>query len=373
MRWYLHVDMDAFFASVERVLDPSLKGKPVIVGGASGRGVVTSASYEARRYGVHSAMPAFQARKLCPKGVFLPNRRKVYTEYSKKVFAILEQYSPSVHALSIDEGRIDLTGTERLLGPPLETAHRIITQVGRELGLPCSGGISTSPVVAKIAATHAKPQGLIYVCAGQEETFLAPLSVTALPGVGPRTHRELLARNIKTVGDLLKEPKLKSRYLDLDGVEKELRSHDHSIGSETTLDQPLRDVDRMEAVLWKLVEEVGGRLRRRGSYARCITVKIRYANFATLTRSRTLSTPTRFDREIFAVSRDLLRNNLARGKAVRLLGVSMSGLQDSGWQESMFDFQKRQALDNLYKGIDRLRRKYGDESIGTAKIHSSNR
>jgi len=373
MRWYLHVDMDAFFVSVERVLDPNLKGQPVIVGGRSGRGVVTSASYEARKYGVHSAMPGFQARRLCPQGIFLPNRRKVYSEFSKKVFAVLERYSPAVHALSIDEGCVELTGTERLLGPPLKTAHEVITQIKRELGLPCSGGLATSRVLAKIAATYAKPEGLIHVIPGQEEAFLDPLPVAAVAGVGPSTHAKLQGRGIKTVGDLLKDGDLRARFLDLGRTEAEEKEHDHSMGSETTLDQPLRDVEEMERVLWKLVEEVGGRLRRHGSYSRCITVKIRYADFTTFSRSRTISPPTRFDREIFAVASELLKKNLARGKAVRLLGISMSGLQQSGWQESMFDFQRRGALDNLYRGIDRLREKYGDETVGAAKSRGPSR
>ncbi len=373
MRWYFHIDMDAFFVSVERVFNPELNDKPVMVGGASGRGVVTSASYEARKYGVHSAMPGYQARRLCPQGIFLPGRRRVYSNYSKKVFAILNEYSPSVQALSIDEGRVELTGTERLFGPPLKTAHGLIARLKLELGLPSSGGLSTSKTLAKIAATYAKPHGLIYVSPGQERVFLGPLSVRAIPGVGPKTYKVLLDRGIETIGDLLKDQELEDRFLDLDGAKRAEHSHDHSIGSETTLDQPLRDREKMEEVLWKLVEEVGARLRRQESYARCITVKIRYANFATLTRSRTVTPPTRFDREIYAVARDLLGKNLAHGRPVRLLGVSMSGLQKSGWQESMFDYEKRNSLDNLYHGIDQLRRKYGDEVVGSAKTRDTDR
>ena len=203
MAWYLHIDMDAFFASVEQVLDPSLRGKPVIVGGREGRGVVTSASYEARKFGVHSAMPGFQARKLCPQGIFLRNRRRAYVDFSQKVFAVLAQYSPEVHALSIDEGLVDLTGTERLFGPPLKTADAIIRRIETDLGLPSSAGLSTSRVTAKIAATMAKPRGLIYVPAGSEKDFLAPLAVEMIPGVGPKTHRALNQKSIKTIGDLL--------------------------------------------------------------------------------------------------------------------------------------------------------------------------
>ncbi len=182
MSWFLHIDMDAFYASVEEALDPSLKGKPVIVGGRNGRGVVTSASYAAREFGVRSAMPGFQAKKLCPQGIFLPNRRRTYVEFSDKVFAILEHYSPEVHKLSIDEALVDLTGTERLLGPPLKTADAMIRRIENELALPSSAGLSTNRIVAKIAATLAKPHGLIYIPAGAE----IRLSRAPGSGVDPR-------------------------------------------------------------------------------------------------------------------------------------------------------------------------------------------
>jgi DNA polymerase-4 len=366
MAWYLHIDMDAFFASVEQVLDPSLRGKPVIVGGREGRGVVTSASYEARKFGVHSAMPGFQARKLCPQGIFLRNRRRAYVDFSRKVFAVLAQYSPEVHALSIDEGLVDLTGTERLFGPPLKTADTIIRRIETELGLPSSAGLSTSRVTAKIAATMAKPRGLIYVPAGSEKDFLAPLAVEMIPGVGPKTHKTLNQKSITTIGDLLTRSELAARYLDLDQAAEQPHRHDHSIGNETTLDQPVKEIGQMEKILWELVEEVGGRLRREEFFARCLTVKIRYTNFQTITRSRTLPSPTCFDKEIFETVSALLRQNISRGKAVRLLGVSASALQSSGWQEPLLNRDQRKSFERLYKGIDDLRRKYGEASIGAA-------
>lgn len=366
MSWYLHIDMDAFFASVEQALHPTLKGKPVIVGGRSGRGVVTSASYEARKFGVHSAMPGFQARALCPHGIFLPNRHRVYSEFSDRVFAILMHYSPVVHRLSIDEGLVDLTGTDRLLGPPLKIADQIVKRIGSEVGLPSSGGIATKRVVAKIAATLAKPQGLIYVPAGSEKDFLAPLPVEMIPGVGPKTHKTLLQRAIRTIGDLLQNASLAERYLDLTVVDNRKPHHDHSIGNETTLDRPVKEISQMEKILWELVEEVGGRLRGEELFARCLTVKIRYANFQTITRSHTLPLPTCFDREIFEIVRDLLRQNLSPGRAVRLLGVSASALQSSGWQEPLLNRDKRNAYERLYKGIDALREKYGEDAIGSA-------
>jgi DNA polymerase-4 len=366
MGWFLHIDMDAFYASVEQVLDPNLKGKPVIVGGRNGRGVVTSASYEARKFGVHSAMPGFQAKKLCPQGIFLPNRRRVYSEYSGKVFAILRQYSPAVHTLSIDEGLVDLTGTDRLFGPPLKTADVIIRRVESELGLPSSAGLSTSTVTAKIAATLAKPRGLIYVPAGAEKDFLAPLAVEIIPGVGPKTLRALHQKGIKIIGDLLLREELAARYLDLMEYPEQPRRHDHSVGNETTLEKPLKTIAQMEKILWELVEEVGGRLRREEFFARCLTVKIRYTDFQTVTRSRTLPSPTCFDKEIFAVVSDLLRQNISPGRAVRLLGVSASALQSTGWQESLLDRDQRESFEKLYKGIDELRRKYGEGAIGAA-------
>ena len=366
MGWFLHIDMDAFYASVEQVLDPNLKGKPVIVGGRNGRGVVTSASYAARKFGVHSAMPGFQAKKLCPQGIFLPNRRKVYSEFSHRVFAILEQYSPAVHALSIDEGLVDLTGTDRLFGPPLKTADAIIRRIESELGLPSSAGLSTSRVTAKIAATMAKPQGLIYVPSGAETDFLAPLAVEMIPGVGPKTHKALNQKGIKTIGELFQREELAARYLDLTESPERQHRHDHSVGNETTLDTPVKTIAQMEKILWELVEEVGGRLRREELFARCLTIKIRYNDFQTLTRSRTLPSPTCFDKEIFAVVSDLLRQNLGRGRAVRLLGVSASALQSTGWQEPLIGRDQRQSFEKLYKGIDELRRKYGENAIGAA-------
>lgn len=358
--------MDAFYASVEQAVSPELKGKPVIVGGKSGRGVVTSASYEARKYGVHSALPGFQARRLCPNGIFLPNRRRLYSEYSEKVFALLEHYSPAVQAISIDEGLVDLTGTEKLLGPPLKTAERIIKQIKTELDLPASGGLSTSRVVAKIAATLAKPHGLIHILPGSEETFLAPLPVSCVPGVGPKAEAELLRRGIKTIGDLLPRPELRRRFFDLDPSDHRHRTRDHSIGNETTLDKPLKRREEMEQVLWELVEEVGKRLRRERLFARCITVKIRYSDFKTITRSRTIPSPTCFDRQIFEVAGDLLRKNLSPDRAVRLLGVSTGALLSTGWQESLFEIDARRSLEKLYRGIDRLRDKYGEDAIGAA-------
>lgn len=366
-RAILHLDLDAFYASIEQRDQPEYRGKPVIVGGSPNRrGVVATASYEARKFGVCSAMPGFQAKKLCPTGVFLPNRHRLYRDYSHRVFAILGQYSPAVYPLSIDEGLVDLKGTEKLLGPPLKTADEIVRRIEEELGLPASGGLSENPVVAKIAATLAKPHGLIYVPSGAEEDFLSRVAVELIPGIGPKTHKTLLQRGIKTIGDLLQHNELASHYLNLKDAANWGHHHDRSIGNETTLDKPIQEPEKMEVILWGLVEEVGARLRREKFCAGRLTLKIRYTDFRTVTRSRTLSTPTCFDRDIFTTTSALLRNAVTPGRAVRLLGVTANALRTGGWQEPLFDRVERASWEKLYRGLDELRRKYGTDSIGVA-------
>jgi DNA polymerase-4 len=366
MRWYLHVDMDAFFVSVERALDPVLRDKAVIVGGTRARGVVTSASYEARKYGVCSGMPGYQARRLCPNAIFLPTRHDLYREFSDKIFAILHRYSPIVHKLSIDEGLVDLTGTERLWGLPLHSSQEILLRLRRELGLPASGGLSGNPMIAKVVAGLAKPSGLAYVPHGSEEALLSPLPVAAIPGIGPKSENMLLQQGLRTVGSLLRRDDFRQRFLRPYDQARETGAGDHSIGAETTLEVSLSDLSSMERVLGALVEEIGGRLRDEGVRACRITIKIRYDDFKTVTRSHTIGVPTCFDREILAVARWLLRKNLVSGKKVRLLGVNVGGLRASGWQESLFNFSRRHAWENLYRSIDCIRQRYGDHTIAIA-------
>jgi DNA polymerase-4 len=243
----------------------------------------------------------------------------------------------------------------------------MIRRVAVEIGLPSSGGLSTSRVTAKIAATLAKPRGLIYIPAGAEKDFLTPLAAALIPGIGPKTQKLIIREGIQTIGDILQNAELAGRYLDLDATDaNHQRRHEHSVGNETTLSRPVKDIGEMEKILWQLVEEVGGRLRREELFARCLTVKIRYTDFHTITRSCTLPSPTCFDKEIFETVRDLLRRNIARGRAVRLLGVSASALQSTGWQEPLLNRGQRTAFERLYKGIDHLRQKYGEDAIGAA-------
>jgi DNA polymerase-4 len=226
--------------------------------------------------------------------------------------------------------------------------------------------LSANRITAKIAATLAKPHGLIYVPDGFEADFLAPLPVALIPGIGAKTNLLLAQRGIMTIRQLLQHTDLAARFFDLSQANKQSRSHDRSIGNEMTLDQPVNETEKMEQVLWKLAEEVGGRLRRQNFHARCLTLKIRYTDFRTVTRSRTLSTPTCFDRDIFAITSALLRKTVTPGRAVRLLGVSAGALRTGGWQEPLFDRSERGSWEKLYRGIDELRRKYGTESIGAA-------
>ena len=311
--------------------------------------------------------PAFKPRNFARTESFCPIGAESIRNSRIESLRSSSNTRPRFTRLSIDEGLVDLTGTDRLFGPPLKTADAIIRRIESELGLPSSAGLSTSRVTAKIAATLAKPQGLIYVPAGAEKDFLAPLAVEMIPGVGPKTHKTLNQKGIKTIGDLSSARGIGSAlsWISPNRPSASIATITPSATKRLWI-APAKTIAQMEKILWELVEEVGGRLRREELFARCLTVKIRYSDFQTITRSRTLPSPTCFDKEIFAVVSDLLRQNLDRGRAVRLLGVSASALQSTGWQEPLLDRDQRQSFEKLYKGIDELRRKYGEDAIGAA-------
>ena len=351
MKTYFHVDMDAFFVSVEELFDPSLKGKPVVVGGkANQRGVVSAASYTARKFGVHSAMPLRTAYRLCPQAIFVDGHPERYRDYSRKVFKVLKSFSPKVDMASVDEAYIDITGTERLHGPPLRAAHRLHDSVKRETALNCSIGIATARMVAKVASDQAKPNGVLWVLPGEEARFLAPLDVRKIPGVGKVTERNLQAWGIRKVGDLAKldEDFLrqhfgqwglalagKSRGLDAGGwydTEVGEGAGPKSISHETTFNEDTADVDRLESTLARLSEMVGRRLREHELYARTVQLKLRYSDFSTFTRARSLDHATQLDTEIFAAVRALFRENWKRKATIRLLGVHASGLESGEGQ-----------------------------------------
>src|SRR5258707_2059013 len=310
----LHVDMDAFFVSVELLEGPELGGKPVVVGGRPDqRGVVSAASYEARKFGIQSAMPLRTAAKLCPHAIFLDGHHAKYGEWSDRVATILGKFSPIVEMVSIDEAYLDLAGTERLNGPPFAAAHKLLCTITKSTGLPCSGGLGATRLVAKVASEQAKPKGLLWVAAGQEARFLAPLSVRKIPGIGEVTERALRALGIEFVHQLAdsSQEKLekifgqwgtalfrKSRGGDsyefiLDAEPKSI-SHNHTFGEDTD------DVTVLESMLSHLSQKACKRLREAGLSARTLTLTIRYAGFDTYTRSKTPAEPLEFEADAFA-------------------------------------------------------------------------
>jgi DNA polymerase-4 len=384
VKTFLHLDMDAFFVSVEELFDPSLKGKPVVVGGRPNeRGVVSAASYEARKFGVHSAMPLRTAYKLCPQAIFVEGRRSRYVEYSRKVYEVLRTFSPKVEMASIDEAYLDLTGTGRLHGPPLAAAHALHNAVRAATGLNCSIGIAASRLVAKIASDQAKPHGILWVLPGQEPRFLAPLDVRKVPGVGKVTERHLHACGIRKVGDLaaLDESFLKQRFgkwgLALAGKargqdaggwfdgEVGERGDPKSVSHEHTFSTDTADRGVLDAMLVRLSEMVARRLRDHQLYARTVQVKLRYSDFSTFTRAVTLDHATHIDAELAAAARELFFKAWT-GKPIRLLGVYGQSLEAGEGQTSLLADDRTERWRRTLAAVDRIRGKYGDTTVSLA-------
>ncbi|MBZ5608342.1 MAG: DNA polymerase IV [Acidobacteriia bacterium] len=385
MKTYFHVDMDAFFVSVEELFDPSLRGKPVVVGGqADQRGVVSAASYAARKFGIHSAMPLRTAYRQCPHAIFVDGHPERYRDYSRKVYKVLQSFSPQVEMASVDEAYMDLTGTEKLHGPPLAAAHRLHETMKRETSLNCSIGIATSRMVAKVSSDQAKPNGVLWVLPGQEARFLAPLDVRKIPGVGKVTEKNLQARGIRKVGDLaaLDEDFLrehfgqwglalagKSRGLDAGGWfdgEVGEDSDPKSISHEFTFNEDTADVDLLESTLARLSEMVGRRLREHALYARTVQLKLRYSDFTTITRARSLDHATQLDTEIFHQARALFRENRKAKSKVRLLGVHASGLEAGEGQLNLLAEDSTNRWRKALSAVDRIRDKFGEDSVSLA-------
>ncbi|MEO8660347.1 MAG: DNA polymerase IV [Bryobacteraceae bacterium] len=385
MKTIFHLDMDAFFVSVEELFDPSLKGKPVVVGGQPDqRGVVSAASYAARKFGVHSAMPLRTAYKLCPQATFVDGHPERYRDCSQQVFSVLNRFSPLVEMASIDEAYLDLTGAERLHGPPLKAANTLHEMIKRETSLNCSIGISAARMVAKVASDQAKPNGILWVLAGTEAQFLAPLDVRRIPGVGKVMEKNLHNYGLRKVGDLARldadflEAKFgkwglalsgKARGFDAGGwFDTEIGSHEEpkSISHEHTYNEDCGEQGQLEATLARLSEMVGRRLREHTLHARTIQLKLRYSDFTTLTRAHSLGRPTQIDTEIFDEARRLFRTNWKKGMKVRLLGVQTSGFEAAGAQLDLLDAGHAERWRKALGAMDKIRDKFGERSVSLA-------
>jgi DNA polymerase-4 len=385
VRTIFHVDMDAFFVSVEELFDPSLKGKAVVVGGQRDeRGVVAAASYEARRFGVHSAMPLCTAAKMCPHAIFVDGHPARYRECSEQVHIVLSSFSPQVEMASIDEAYLDMTGTERLHGPPLRAAAGLHDQIKKETRLNCSIGIGASRLMAKVSSAKAKPHGILWAIPGHEARFLAPLDVRDIPGVGEVTEKSLHRLGIERVGDLAQYDEAfldqhfgkwglalagKARGQDAGGWFDNEVGEDagaKSISHEHTYDRDTADQEQLEATLVRLSEMVGRRLREAGLHARTIQLKLRYRDFTTITRAHSLTAPTQLDTDIFEQAHSLLRRNWHTGSEVRLLGVQASNFQVPAKQIELLENERQRRWKDALSAADKLRDKFGESSVKLA-------
>ncbi len=337
MRQVIHLDLDAFYASVEVLLNPELQGKPLIVamGNPNGRGVVSTASYEARRFGVHSAMPLFQAARLCPQAIIVPVRHRVYSEYSHRVMAILREASPLVEQVSIDEAYVEIE-------PPRDAAHiarEIQQRIKNEIGLDCTIAVATNKLVSKVACNAVKPRGFIVVPPGEEQRFLAPIPIEKLPGAGKVTRTKLARWHVQTIGDLAGVPAnelraelgkwgqyLHDAALGQDDSPIVTESKPKSISEENTFDRDSRDAAGIEKLVAEMSEGVARELEREGYLARTIVLKLRYGDFTTITRQTTLRAPTARAAEIRECALRLLRAHWDRRRALRLAGVGAHNL-----------------------------------------------
>ena len=373
-----HVDMDAFYASVEQRDRPALRGKPVLVGGSpEERGVVAAASYEARRFGVRSAMPMARALKLCPGALRVPPDFQRYRRESEAIFRIFRDFTPLVEPLSLDEAFLDLTGTEGLFGHPLKAARRIKARIREERGLVASVGLASSKLVAKIASDLEKPDGLVYVPAGEEEAFLAPLPVGRMSGVGPVTEKRLAGAGIRTMGDLARAPAGLLRPLLGERGEELIRMakgvdprpvlparlpKGHS--RERTFPKDVESRAYLERCLLEFADQVAWELRRKGLLGRVVRLKVRTAGFRTLTRSRTLPRPTDLPGPLYHAALELLEK-LGPLPPVRLLGLGAGELLPKGARRegNLFERGFEEKESRLARGIDAIRRKWGKGSI----------
>jgi DNA polymerase-4 len=379
-RTILHVDMDAFYASVEQRDDPGLAGRPLIVGGTGGRGVVAAASYEVRRFGVRSAMPMRQALALCPQATCVPPRMGRYKEVSRQIFALFRELTPLVEGLSLDEAYLDVSASLVLRGEPPAIARALKARIRGELGLTASIGVAPNKLVAKIASELEKPDGLVVVEPRQVEAFLAPLSVRRMPGLGRKAGERVESAGIKTLGALAaappsqlwplfgrQGPRLRERARGVDERPVSPEHEEQSISAETTFDVDIADVGRLHAELGRLIDRLGPRLRSKGLVAGCVAVKIRRHDFTTFTRQRQISPLTNDSRAIAAIARSLLDAWLARGtgERLRLLGVGVRELAPAA-QLQLFEAPRPAQASRLDAALDEIRGRFGSQAMTRA-------
>ncbi|MFB4274942.1 DNA polymerase IV [Nonomuraea sp. MTCD27] len=379
----LHVDMDAFYASVELLERPELRGRPVIVGSPAGRGVVLSATYEARAQGVHSAMPMSRARRLCPQATIIPPSHGKYSEVSKGVMEIFHTITPLVEPIASDEAFLDVGGARRRLGPPAAVAAMIREQVLDRYGITCSVGVASSKFIAKLASKQCKPDGLLVVPADQVVEFLHPLPVSALWGVGERTEESLVRLGIRTVGDLARvPPSTLQRELGqavgahLAGLawgrdERSVTPHvpDKSIGNEETFAVDVDDPEAIKRELLRLSERVAARMRKAGHVGRTVSVKLRRADFTTINRSRTLREPTDVAQVIYATACDLFEAAGLQRVRLRLVGVRMENLRPAGEATRQLSLGERETgWREAEQAMDKAIRRFGPDAVLPASL-----
>ncbi len=379
-RVIMHADMDAFYASVEQREQPSLRGRPVIVGGPSdSRGVVTAASYEARASGVRAAMPLRQAARLCPQAVFVPGRMRLYSDVSVEVMRVFRSYTPQVEPLSLDEAFLDVTGCERRFGAPDEVADHMRREVRAAVDLPISVGVATNKSVAKIASTLAKPDGRRIVTPGEEPEFLDPLPVRMVWGIGPKNETRLAARGIRTIGDLarlepervkdLRKATTLARGIDSRDVKSERTAK--SVGNEVTFGRDTSDRDLVLRFLRQLADHVARRLRAKRLVGRTVVLKLRYADFRTITRQVTLEEPTDQLRDIFGAARNLLLREENDHDVYRLVGVHVTGVRGEAVRQLEFRSAGDRDKRLLETAMDQIRARYGDAVLTHAALLGS--
>ncbi len=377
-RSILHVDMDAFYASVEQLDDPALRGRPVLVGGTRPRGVVCAASYEARKFGCRSAQPMVVARRLCPHAVVVPPRFHRYHEVSEAMFAILHDVSPLVEPLSIDEAFVDVTGTERLFGPAVEVARGIRRRIKDELRVTASVGVAPNKFLAKLASDADKPDGLTIVAPDRVTEFLDPLPIERMWGVGPATAQRFRAVGVTTIGALCAWPRERLvREFGAAGADHFFRlargdddrdvipdAQSKSIGHEQTFETDVEDAEEVRAVLLEQADAVARRVRRHGVRARGVTVKIRYGDFETITRAATFDEPTDVTDDLRRAAAGVFENWAASSfRPVRLIGVAATRLSEDGAQLPLFGAAEVAKKRRLDRAVDALRDRFGADSV----------